>query len=356
MIARRTSMYRITIHLVITVFVALLLFPSVSWGLQESLRTELIDQVRQQKPRFADLSAELSVFTWRDEQRTQLETTEYRRILQWKGKSYDCVCKNSPQSKASTTDFHFQWNDAEKLTGYFPPDRVTIHRGKHTADVSFEPYDILLKLIGAEQTLLELLSFDGKAMDAWKLELVDDNSGPNIVSLRAVRQLPGSKLASVMELKLSKDHAYLPIWGQMVNVISNVRHVKAVVEVTDFRTIEGCGPLFRRCQIVTYQDDDSIATTGLVELQAERLRDPPPERMFFATSFVGNPEIINYEDDREISRAKLRPARVKKTEPWPPFMIWLVMNDVIAGVIVIVMLVRFIIRKSATPVDGRKET
>jgi len=37
-------------------------------------------------------------------------------------------------------------------------------------------------------------------------------------------------------------------------------------------------------------------------------------------------------------------------------MIWLVMNDVIAGVIVIVMLVRFIIRKSATPVDGRKET
>jgi len=337
----------------------------VSWGIQESLKTELIENVKRQKSRFTDLSVEISVFTWADKQRTKLETTEHRRVLQWQGRLYDCVCKNSPHSRANSTAFQFNWNDGEQTTGYFPPDHVTIHRGKHEAIAYFEPYDTILNAIGAEKTLLEFLNFEGKTMDAWKLELVNDDAkttapgivaAPNIVSLCAVRQLPGSKFASVIELKLSKDHAYLPVWGQTVEVVSNVRHVRAVAEVTDFMTIEDCGPLFKQYQVSTYQDDNAIVTTSLVELQAERLMMPPQESIFHATSFVGNPEVIKYLNDRETRREKYRPIRVKKPEPWPPFTIWLVMNDIIAGVVGLALLVRFIIHRLNASVDGRKES
>lgn len=343
---------------------ALLVLPAVSWGFHEPLRAELIENVERQKPRYSDLSVEVSVFTWTDLERTKLKSTEYRRVLQWHGRLYDCVCRNTPKSKAKSTAIHFTWNDGQKTIGYYPPDRVTIHQGEHRASTYFEPYDLILNAIGAEQTLSEFLRFDGKTMDAWKLELAGDNTpaateydpAADIVFLRAVRQLPGSKFSSVIELKLSKDHAYLPVWGQVVEVVDNVRQVKAVAEVFDFTTVKDCGPLFKRFQVSTYAEPEVLESSSLIEVQAERIVEPPGEHVFNSTPFVGNPDVIRYDNDRETSREKYRPIPAKKQEPWPPFTIWLVMNDIIAGGIGLALLIRFINRYLKSSVDGRKES
>lgn len=334
--------------------------PTVSsWAFDELLRAKLIEGVTQEETRFTDFSAEISAFTWSDAERTSIESTEFRRILQWQGRLYECVCSNSPNSKSNTTAFRFNWTEGKKATIYSPPGEVKIYQGEDQSNSFFRPYDILLHEIGFDGGLREYLKVDGKTMDAWRLELAADADfpdDPTIVSLRAERKLPGSKFASIMELRLSTQHGYLPVWGRSLEIEGETRHVRVVAEVTDFVETGDCGPVMRQMQVSTFTGDaDELVNSRVFEFQGERLKEPPSDDYFQAISFVGNPQVTRYEDGREVSKGTYRPIPVKKPEPWPPFTIWLIMNDIIIVLIGTVLLIRMVIQRVFSPVLRRSE-
>ncbi len=316
-------------------------FDAIASG--EDDRDRLIDMVKQHELRFSDFSVDVATFQWTGKERNTPSSVEMRRIVQSRDRSYESNYFGKTSGERQDFGFRLVASDGQVASISRTPNEVEYHIGESTRAETFQPYAVLLSILGYKGTLSKFLGEkqvgrNGMDIEIGEIDIGEEEEFANLKTqrVRGLRRVEETSQIEVFDLRLAIDYAYLPCWGRVSTGDADRPQPLVESRVNSFATVGAGIPFMREIVATTFSSapGQPSESTTIIQMEGEFLSTLPPDQIFRLNDFSGDAIVRNYTDGVLQSQTTFHPKPVKR-EVWPVYVIWIVINDVALSIFII---------------------